>query len=221
MGGFGTMFGDVSGDALGWENYAGGRLDLLSGSAGLYASYLAAEDWYIDAVALGVLYGGSAGSTRGLGVDISGAGFVASLEAGYPLMLSETVALEPQGQLIWQGAALGGEGDPLSPVAFDAVSRVTGRLGLRLHGDMELEAGTISPDLFANLWHDFGSSGAIEIGPDSITTSTGGTVAEFGAGVTALLGDSTEFIASGSLSRDIAGSAYQAVSVKLGLSGNF
>lgn len=51
--------------------------------------------------------------------------------------------------------------------------------------------------------------------------ATGGTVAEFGAGVTASLGDSTEFIASGSLSRDIAGSAYQAVSVKLGLSGNF
>lgn len=221
MGGFGTMFGDVSGDALGWENYAGGRLDLLSGSAGLYASYVGPGDWYVDAVALGVLYGGTAGSTRGLGVDISGGGFVASLEAGYPLMLTETVALEPQGQLIWQGAALSGDGDPLSPVAFDAVSRVTGRLGLRLHGDMVLEEGTITPDLFVNLWHDFGSSGDIEVGPDTISTSTGGTVAELGAGIEASLGETTALTASGSLSQDVSGSAYQAVSVKLGLSGNF
>lgn len=221
MGGVGNMSGGVTGNALGWENYAGGRLDLVSGSAGLYASYVGAGDWYVDAVALGVLYGGTAGSTRGLGIDVSGAGFVASLEAGYPLMLSETVALEPQGQLIWQGAALSGEGDPLSPVAFDTVSRITGRLGLRLHGDIAIEAGSISPDLFVNLWHDFGASGGIEIGPDTITTETGGTVAEVGAGVTAALGEQAEFIASGSLSRDVAGSAYQAASVKFGLSGNF
>ena len=80
-----------------------GTLNLDAYSGGVYWTHYGPGGWYLDAVLQGTGYGGSA-KTVVSKLPTSGAGFISSLEAGYPipLPLGPRFILEPQAQIIYQ-----------------------------------------------------------------------------------------------------------------------
>ncbi|PSH69417.1 autotransporter outer membrane beta-barrel domain-containing protein [Phyllobacterium brassicacearum] len=175
---------DVTGQAVGWNNVQVGSMDLDTTSFGGYWTHFGPSGWYLDGVLMGSWFGGDATSERGVGIDLGGSGFTASLEGGYPVALSQSWTLEPQAQLIWNHLSLDDESDAFSDVGFDSDDGFTGRLGFRLQGKYQTSSGLLQPYVKANLWHNFSGTDAVLFGGDALTTELESTSLEFGAGVT-------------------------------------
>ena len=214
------MTGDVRGFALGWDNYDVGRLNLSSTQLGLYATHTAANGWYLDGVVMASLFGGTATSTRGVGIGIGGLGLTASLEAGLPIALEGGWRLEPQGQIIWQSLALDSGRDGFSDVRFADSSGVTGRLGLRLERETALENGSVTPAVFANLWQDFGTTETM-LDADSLRATRDGTALELGAGFAAELGNGISIFGNASYTFGLGQEEHGAAKAMLGLQAAF
>ena len=90
----------------------------------------------------GTGYGGSA-KTIVSKLPTSGAGFVSSLEGGYPipLPLGPRFILEPQAQIIYQHVGFHDAYDNISTVALGTTSGATGRLGVRGQWTINTEPG--------------------------------------------------------------------------------
>jgi len=135
-------------------------------------------------VLLATRYKTDARSTLGRGGRPHGTSVTASIEAGYPLALSDTVTLQPQVQLIWQRSSLDDFDDGLSTVRFQRDNAVTGRLGARLEGRFEAGGGVWKPYLKLNLWHTFSGSNAIYFGPsDRVANRRNASALEVGGGI--------------------------------------
>jgi hypothetical protein len=65
-------------------------------------THLGPSNWYIDAVLQGTYFQTAANSIRGVANNFSGRGFAASIEGGYPIVLTSWLTFEPQIQGIWQ-----------------------------------------------------------------------------------------------------------------------
>lgn len=184
LGGYTRASGDTSGVASGGTNTATGRLTVEGYSLGAYWTRIASSGWYSDAVLMATRYRADARSTLGRGGNPRGTAVTASLEAGYPLALSENVTLQPQVQLVWQRSSLDDFDDGISAVRFQRDNAVTGRLGARLEGRFSASGGVWRPYLKANLWHTFSGSNAIFFGPaDRIANRRNASALEVGAGV--------------------------------------
>ena len=109
--GYSSLDADVKGQALGWNGVNTGSLNLDTTSFGGYWTHIGPGGWYLDGVLMGSWFGGDATSNRGVGIDIDGTGFTASLEGGYPIPLSESWTIEPQAQFIWQTISLDDQSD--------------------------------------------------------------------------------------------------------------
>ena len=188
--GLSSLDATVRGQALGWNNLTVGTIELGATSLGGYWTYIAPEQWYLDAVLMGSWLHGNATSSADTGIGISGSMLTASLEAGYPFALSDTWTIEPQGQLIWSGLTLSDREDAFSAVSFGDSSALTARLGLRLEGKFDTASGVLRPFAEADLWHNFGSNQRTSFGATPIDTTFGGTSLELGVGLTADLGES-------------------------------
>ena len=83
-----------------------GTLNLNAYSGGAYWTHYGPGGWYLDAVVQGTAYTGNA-TTQFANLATDGSGFIASLEAGYPipLPLGPRFVLEPQAQILWQHPA--------------------------------------------------------------------------------------------------------------------
>ena len=160
-----------------------GSLNLDTTSFGGYWTHIGPGGWYLDGVLMGSWFGGDATSERGVGIDIDGTGFTASLEGGYPIPLSESWTIEPQAQIIWQNISLDDQSDAFSDVGFDSDDGFTGRLGFRMQGKYQTSAGLFQPYVKANLWHGFSTTNSVLFGPDAITTEGESTSLELGAGI--------------------------------------
>ncbi|MDB5528655.1 MAG: autotransporter outer rane beta-barrel protein [Devosia sp.] len=196
------MSGDIRGFALGWADYDVGTLNLSSTQAGVYLTHVGPSGWYVDGVLMGSWLGGSATSTRGAGVNVSGLGLTASLEAGYPLPLAGGWTLEPQGQIIWQGLWLDQTSDAFADVRFSGDSGATGRIGVRLDNRIALENGFIEPAVYANLWRDFGSTETM-LDADRLETRHDDTALEVGVGFTAELAPKVSLFGNASYTRGL------------------
>lgn len=184
LGGYTRASGDTSGVAGGGTNAATGRLSIEGYSLGAYWTRVASTGWYSDAVLLASRYKADARSTLGRGGTPHGNSVTASLEAGYPVALSDSVTLQPQVQLIWQRSSLDDFDDGISAVRFQRDNAVTGRLGARLEGNFSAGGGTWKPYLKANLWHTFSGSNAIYFGPtDQVVNRRNAGALEVGAGI--------------------------------------
>ncbi|NTF89377.1 autotransporter outer membrane beta-barrel domain-containing protein [Agrobacterium rhizogenes] len=194
--GYANMKGDVKGRALGWNDLAVGDVHVNGTSFGGYWTHVAPEGWYIDGVVMGTWFSGDASSNAGESIRIDGTAVSASLEGGYPVILTEQWALEPQAQLILQHLSLDDQSDRFSPVSFDADNAVTGRIGLRLQGSYQTASGTLQPYLKANLWHNFSSDQTVSFGGNPIVTTLDGTSLEVGGGITANLTEKVSIFAT-------------------------
>jgi autotransporter family porin len=92
--------GDVSGFVLGVEGAHAGTVDLSATSVGGYWTMLGWQGWYVDMVVQGDFIDGTPRSDRGIGANISGTNFTASIEGGLPIALGAGIAIEPQAQFI-------------------------------------------------------------------------------------------------------------------------
>ncbi|MDB5585851.1 MAG: autotransporter outer rane beta-barrel protein [Devosia sp.] len=217
--GMAGMSGDIRGFALGWADYDVGTLNLNSTQAGVYLTQVGPSGWYVDGVLMGSWLGGSATSTRDVGVDVSGLGLIASLEAGYPLPLAGGWTLEPQGQIIWQGLWLDQTSDSFADVRFSQASGATGRIGVRLDNRIALENGFIEPALFANLWQDFGSTETM-LDADRLETRHDDTAVEVGVGFSAELAPKVSVFGNASYTRGL-GSERTSGKAQFGLQVSF
>jgi outer membrane autotransporter protein len=143
--------------ATAYENEPMGTTRLDGYGGGAYWTHLGAGGWYTDAVLQGTHYSGHA-STAHAYLPISGEGFVASLEAGYPIAmeLGAPFVLEPQAQFVWQHTSFGAKNDGLTEVDLGSSSGVSGRLGVRGQWTIAEDGGSVyQPFLRTNVWRDW------------------------------------------------------------------
>jgi len=203
--GYARATGDITGQALGWNNLAVGDLEITGTSFGGYWTHIGPQGWYLDAVLMGTWFGGSATSNENQGIDVDGHGVTASLEGGYPIALSDSWTLEPQAQLIWQSLSLDDQADRYSSVSFDSDNAWTGRIGMRLQGTEETSMGKLRPYLKANLWQNFSSDQTVYFGTDPIVTDLKGTSLEIGGGLTLDLTEKASLFATADYTTNLGG----------------
>ena len=160
-------------------------------SGGLYYTHFGPSGWYVDMVAQGTRYGGTASSTR-TAIPLTGDGFAASLELGVPFALRPGLALEPQAQLVWQGVWLAGQSDAFGTVQPGGGTALYGRIGAQLNGVTQSGAWQLRPYARANLWSALAgtSSSVLYAGVESITTKADAAWTQLGLGLTARRQDS-------------------------------
>jgi outer membrane autotransporter protein len=225
---FGVFFGharadgDIRGFALGQLRLPVGKLRLESNSLGVYWTHVAPGGGYLDAVLMHGWLDGDARSSRGVGADLSGTMITASLEGGYPIALAANWTLEPQAQLVWQHLSLDRTRDRFSTLDFGDGGAVTGRIGARLQGNVQIGSTQVQPYLTVNLWHDFDRTDKVAFdAANLISTGIGGTSLEIGGGVVARLSSAVSLYATGSYRTSLAGGDQHAVQGNLGLRVNW
>lgn len=177
-----------------------GNVNLGAWTLGGYWTHYGPGGWYVDAVLQGIGYDGSA-STSSAHLDVTGTGFITSLEAGYPFaipQLGSSFVLEPQVQAVWQRVALDQQNDGEGNVDLGTTTGTSGRVGIRgkwaftRAGDERWE-----PYVVANLWHDWGAkSTVVYSGADQVPLEQEGSRLQLGAGITVKAKDRLSFYAS-------------------------
>ena len=167
-----------------------GSLNLNAYSLGGYWTHYGPGGWYIDAVLQGSFYDGNASSLRA-SLPTRGAGFISSLETGYPIPLpwfGPSFVLEPEGQIIWQQVSFRDDNDNFGPVGLGTTSGATGRLGLRGKWTTSDSAGRVwQPYVLANVWRDWDGRATTMFGIDSVPLLEQATRLEFAGGLSAKL----------------------------------
>jgi outer membrane autotransporter protein len=183
--------GHVDGFAEGFQHRDAGHLKLEGDHFGAYWTLVDPDGWYVDAVAMGTRLRGNNRSDRGVQLDTEGRAVTLSLEAGYPLPVSEHWVVEPQVQVINQSIDLDKQHDGISDVSFDSQDYWTGRVGARLKGRYLINTMPIEPYLRANTWHTFGGKDTVTYnGIDRIKSEHKSSSADLGAGVVAKVSSS-------------------------------
>jgi outer membrane autotransporter protein len=215
--GYSRATGNITGQALGWNDLAVGDLEVTGTSFGGYWTHIGPQGWYLDAILMGTWFGGDAASNAGQSVDLDGQGVTASLEGGYPVALSENWTLEPQAQLIWQRLSLDDQADRYSSIEFDTNDAWTGRIGFRLQGRQETSVGKLRPYLKANLWQNFSSDQTVRFATDPIVTDLKGTSLELGGGLTLDITEKASLFATADYTTNLGGERSRIWEGNLGL----
>ena len=210
--------GDVRGFNLGFKDNKAGDIRLDGDSLGAYWTLITPQSAYLDVVAMGTRFDGRSRSERGARLDLDGHGVSLSVEAGYPLALSDRWQIEPQAQLIGQRVSMDSANDGISRVGFDSQDYLKGRVGARLTGAYEVANIPVEPYLRSNLWHSFGGRDATlyDGQPVTRTDHTASTV-DIGAGLVARLHPAVSVYASTDYSSNIDSRNQEGLSGTLGL----
>ncbi|MFA1028920.1 autotransporter family protein [Pseudomonas syringae] len=180
--------GKVQGFAEGFSDYQTGRLKLQGESLGAYWTLTTPSGGYVDAVAMGTRLDGRSRSVRGIGVDTEGHVMSLSVEAGYPLALSQRWVAEPQVQIIYQRVDLQDQHDGIAHLGFDSQAYRTGRIGMRFKGRYHLSSVPIEPYLRGNLWHTVDGHDTLTFNhAEQTRTEHRSTTGSVGAGMVATL----------------------------------
>lgn len=182
---------DVSGNARGTHGQIG-RNDLQSRHLGGYATWQGASGFYADGVVqvgrhrYNVQPDGDS-STPGRARSVT-----ASLEAGKSFPLSDDGwSIEPQAQVIYQKSRFDDVQISAATVQQELHGRWTGRLGVRVKGDVATRAGLLQPYTRVNLYRTSGGTDVTQfVGPAAtarIENGTSSDTAELAAGFTLAL----------------------------------
>lgn len=178
--------GDVKGFALGFDDNAVGDIRLDGDSVGAYWTLSGPSQWYVDTVLQYTDFDGRARSDRGVKLALDGHALSASVEAGLPLPLNARWVLEPQVQVIARKVDFATRSDGISTVSQDSQANWTGRVGVRLKGDVMAGKVALEPYLRSNLWRSFGGHDTLEFDAgDPIKTDQAATWMDLGAGLSA------------------------------------
>jgi hypothetical protein len=180
--------GSVHGLVDAFEGASAGHLNLDASSYAGYWTHLGPSNWYIDAVLQGTYYYTTAQSIRSISNNFTGSGIAASIEAGYPIMLTSWLAFEPQIQGIWQRVSFDNTANPFSTITFDRSDVFTGRAGALLRGTFGSLGTQWQAYLKGNVW--WGSNGFDTVRFNDfpiLTGRNGGIALEGGGGITGKL----------------------------------
>lgn len=172
-----------------------GSVRQSSSLGGLYWTHTLASEAYIDLVAQGSYYDGTAISSR-TSLPLIGGGASGSIEAGYPFKFYQQWALEPQGQLLYDYTHFNETQDGFSSVSIGATSTLMGRAGFRLVYSMKFRNHAVVPFLRANYWSILaGSRGSSTVfgGDDTVVTTAASNWEQFGGGFRIDLGHHVDF----------------------------
>lgn len=187
--GYARASGDASGLALGFADRHAGRIVVDAYTAGAYWTHLGPGGWYVDAVAQGGPLTVSARSDNGIGATTRGHAFVASLEAGLPLALSDRWVLEPNVQAAWQRLSGGDLRDAVSEASIEPGDAWMTRAGVRAQTRVVFRGVSWEPYLGFDFVHVAGGNDRIVFaGTTAIGTRTGGTAAAVSLGLGGKLG---------------------------------
>ena len=157
---------DVQHNLLG-RQFKAGTDSFDAGTIGGYWTRFWENNAYLDGVVQGTWYDVTTQSQRSAlfgfpDQDVSGFGFAASLEGGYPFYFGDGWQLEPQAQLIYQTVNMDSFNDGAAEVRFDNLNSLTGRIGGRVARTWTVEeAANDKPARLAtawgrvNIWHEF------------------------------------------------------------------
>jgi len=215
--GHGGVSGDVRGFAIGQLNSPAGTLTQQGDNLGGYWTHLGPTNWYLDAVIMNTWLTGNTHTFRGIGAIDDGSIFTASFESGYPLPLGANWTIEPQAQMIWQRTSLDSTQDLFSAINYGASDVLTGRLGLRLQGALQVGATPVQPYLRANFWHTFDATNTVTFALTPIGTPIGASAYEVGGGVVAQLTRSVGLYANASYLGNLSSEHRQAAGGNAGL----
>jgi hypothetical protein len=150
-----------------------GSVNLDAWSGGAYWTHVGPGGWYLDAVLQGTVYSGHA-ATPASSLETHGTGFIASLEAGYPVPLWfwPRLVLEPQGQILWQHVGFNHEFDGFQNVSLGSTNGPTGRLGLLAQSTIVTGGGQVwQPYVRGNVWESWGARATTTFGASPIQVS--------------------------------------------------
>ncbi|MCX2888102.1 autotransporter outer membrane beta-barrel domain-containing protein [Pseudomonas sp. DCB_BI] len=214
---------DVKGFALAVQDRSVGDLKLEGDSVGGYWTLVGPQGAYLDAVVQYTRLDGRARSERGDKLNIDGHAGTASLEAGYPIALSERWSLEPQAQLIAQKVSLDSANDSVSRVSHDAQVELTGRLGMRLEGTFKGSSDRLlQPYAQVNLWHADGGRDTLTFDDvDKIKTDYRYTSVQLESGVVAQVNPALSLQGGVQYTANLDSRQQEASGVNLGLRWQF
>ncbi|MFJ4347773.1 autotransporter outer membrane beta-barrel domain-containing protein [Pseudomonas sp. NPDC089401] len=221
--GHSRLDGDVKGFALAMKDRRVGDLKLTGDSVGAYWTLVGPQQGYLDGVLQYTRLDGRARSDRGDKLNVDGHAWAASLEAGYPISLSERWTLEPQAQLIAQKAFLDSTSDSVSRVSHDAQVELTGRLGMRLQGAYNQGSGRLlQPYAQIDMWHgDGGRDTVVFDDVDKIKTDYRYTSIQLEGGLVAQVSEALSLHGGVQYSSNLDSRQQQASGVNLGVRWQF
>ena len=210
--------GDVDGFAEGFQDRRSGRVKLDGDHFGAYWTLTDPSGWYVDSVAMWSRLDGDNRSERGVKMDTEGHALALSLEAGYPIPVSENWVVEPQVQVINQRIDLDDQNDGISDVSFDSQDYWTGRLGARLKGRYLANDVPLEPYLRINAWRTFDGYDTVTYdGIDRIKSEHKSSSADVGAGLVAKLSSTVSVYGSVDYTTQLDTNELEGISGNLGL----
>jgi outer membrane autotransporter protein len=210
--GFAHAAGDISGFALGTPDLDAGHLSVDAYSIGGYWTHVGASGWYTDALLMGSALSVEPLSRDGIDTGTHGEAVAASLEAGLPMALTNSVTIEPQAQLVWQHLALDDLNDGASNVTFNRGNTVVARLGMRLQGHVEVAGAALAPYLRVSVLRAFGSDDRATFAATTVIGSeVGQTAAQLDAGMVARMGKRASLFATVNWATNLGGSHLRSI----------
>ena len=210
--------GKVRGFALGFDDTPSGNIRLGADNLGAYWTVVSPTGAYLDLVAMSTRFEGRSRSERGYTLDLDGHGVAVSLEAGYPLRLTEQWLLEPQVQVVGQKIKLDTARDPVSKVAFHSEHYWRTRLGVRLKGEYRVGGTPVEPYVRANLRHTLDGEDAVTFDDiDTLRSQHRATQATLGVGLAARLSDDVSLYLTTDYARSLDSQSQESLQGSLGL----
>jgi outer membrane autotransporter protein len=185
-----------------------------------------ATDWthigedasYIDAVVMGSFYVAHPNSLEEVGTRLFGHGITGSLEGGYPFPITDTIALQTQGQIIVQSIHFDPAADPFTTLVFHNDTGVSGRIGLQLEDNLIAGGMQIQPRLIANFWHTLKGSDTVVFNTvNALSTPFNESSFQIGAGVAARFTNQFSGYAEFSYTTNLGSQYEQAISGIIGM----
>ncbi len=156
-------------------------------------------------------------SNRGISASMRSRDLTISGEAGAPLRLGGHLALEPEGQIIWQRLSVDPASDPFTTLDFDLDDSILGRVGLRLQGSWTAGPALLQPNLFVNFWDALqGTDHTTYNSAVTLDTPFEAKAIEAGGGLVARLSARFGVYARGSYTTNAGGDHRQTVQAVLG-----
>jgi fibronectin-binding autotransporter adhesin len=194
---------------------AAGSVETQAQSVGGYWTRYLADGTYVDGVGQLTHFQNKYGDVLGDSASQNGFSVGASAEVGKPfLLVSTSVAIEPQAQLLYQYLHLNGFDDGVSPISSTSTNALRGRVGFRLfRANLSNDGGTAAatPYLTADMLHDFFSPGQTSVGGTAFESDLSKTWYEVGVGVTSSAGKSSELYFNVKYARNVGGQYQRSV----------
>ncbi|SMR84129.1 outer membrane autotransporter barrel domain-containing protein [Aliiroseovarius halocynthiae] len=187
-----VQYGDLSSGVT--SEFGNGKINSTGYGIGATATWLDGAGTYLDIQGqVNWLDSDFASGGSNLATGQSSTAYALSVEAGKTIVLSDTISIVPQAQLIWGQVNGGSFTDSNSDVVnLGTDSRLTGRIG----ASYELVDTAEGKNLYVvgNILHDFSGSSTVSVGSESFSAETAAsTWAEIGVGGSYGIGKSELF----------------------------